>query len=119
MAKLKTKIRSGQRGPGKSQSGARKAINVEAIGKDIQTLGERAAENKPETSMVRQGLTDGLRYLTAQEAAKLRNQGLSSFWRQVQRGELPQPYRVSPRCPRWLLSDILPTRGIAANDNDG
>jgi len=26
MAKLKTKIRSGQRGPGKSQSGARKAI---------------------------------------------------------------------------------------------
>ena len=119
MVKLKTKIRSGQRGLGKSQSGASKAINVEAIGKDILTLGERAAENKPETSKVRQGLTDGLRYLTAQEAAKLRNQGLSSFWRQVQRGELPQPYRVSPRCPRWLLSDILPTRGVAANDNEG
>jgi predicted DNA-binding transcriptional regulator AlpA len=119
MAKLKSKLRSGQRGLGKSQSGASKAINVEAIGKDILTLGERAAENKPETSMVRQGLTGGLRYLTAQEAAKLRNQGLSSFWRQVQRGELPQPYRVSPRCPRWLLSDVLPTRGVAANDNEG
>ncbi|MCA3389571.1 MAG: hypothetical protein INF65_13170 [Roseomonas sp.] len=82
---MKTKIRSGQRGPGKSQSGASKAINVEATGEDILTLGERAAENKPETSMVRQGLTDGLRYLTAQEAAKLRNQGLSSFWRQESR----------------------------------
>jgi len=119
MAKLKSKLRSGQRGLGKPQSGARKAITVEATGKDTQTLGERAAENKPETSMVRQGLTGGLRYLTAQEAAKLRNQGLSSFWRQVQRGELPQPYRVSPRCPRWLLSDVLPTRGVAANDNEG
>lgn len=119
MANSKTKIRLGQRGLGKSQSGARKAINVEATEKDTQTLGARAAENKPETLMARQGVTGGLRYLKAQEAAKLRNQGLSSFWRQVQRGELPQPYRVSPRCPRWLLSDILPTRPVAANDNEG
>lgn len=91
MAKLKTKVRSGQRGPGKSSSGDRP--------------GNAPAETKPENSVVHQGITDDLRYLKAQEAADLRNQGLSSFWRQVQRGELPQPYRVSPRCPRWLLSD--------------
>ncbi len=47
MAKLKSKLRSGQRGLGKQQSGARKAITVEATGKDIQTLGERAAEKEP------------------------------------------------------------------------
>jgi predicted DNA-binding transcriptional regulator AlpA len=104
MAKLKNKVRSGQRGPGKSSSG--------------DGPGNRPTEAKPETSMVGKGITDDLRYLKPQEAADLRNQGLSSFWRQVQRGELPQPYRVSPRCPRWLLSDILPKKVTAANDNE-
>jgi predicted DNA-binding transcriptional regulator AlpA len=47
-------------------------------------------------------------FLTPKEAAAVRRQGLSSFWRQVREGKVPKPYRVSPRCPRWLLTDILP-----------
>jgi hypothetical protein len=57
-----------------------------------------------------QPLPPGLIYVTAAEAAKIRRQGLSSFWRQVKQGEIPQPVRVSARRPRWLLSDILPSR---------
>jgi hypothetical protein len=57
-----------------------------------------------------QPLPPGLTYVTAAEAAKIRRQGLSSFWRQVKQGEVPQPVRVSARRPRWLLADILPSR---------
>ena len=49
-------------------------------------------------------------FLTAKEAAKIRRQGLSSFWRSVKNGSIPQPLRVSERCPRWPITDILPVR---------
>ncbi len=45
--------------------------------------------------------------LTAREAALERGQGLSTFWRDVKRGRVPKPYYVSPRAPRWRLSEII------------
>ena len=45
--------------------------------------------------------------LTAREAALERGQGLSTFWRDVKRGRAPQPFYVSPRAPRWRLSEIV------------
>jgi len=56
-----------------------------------------------------QPLPPGLAYVTAAEAASIRRQGLSSFWRQVKEGKIPSPVRVSARRPRWLLQDILPS----------
>ena len=42
--------------------------------------------------------------LTAREAAAYRRQGLSTFWRDVQRGTLPKPIYISEKAPRWRLS---------------
>jgi predicted DNA-binding transcriptional regulator AlpA len=44
--------------------------------------------------------------LSAREAAIERGQALSTFWRDLKLGRVPQPYYVSPRCPRWRLSEI-------------
>jgi predicted DNA-binding transcriptional regulator AlpA len=44
--------------------------------------------------------------LTAKEGARERAQGLSTFWRDVAAGKVPPPYYVSPRCPRWRLSEL-------------
>ena len=44
--------------------------------------------------------------LTAREAAAERGQALSTFWRDVKRGVVPEPYYVSPRCPRWRRSEL-------------
>ena len=44
--------------------------------------------------------------LTAAEAAAERGQALSTFWRDVRAGRVPQAYRVSPRCPRWRRSEL-------------
>ena len=44
--------------------------------------------------------------LTATEGARERAQGLSTFWRDVAAGKVPPPYYVSPRCPRWRLSEL-------------
>ena len=44
--------------------------------------------------------------LTAKEAAAYRRQGLSTFWRDVRNGSVPQPVRVSPKGPRWRLRDL-------------
>jgi predicted DNA-binding transcriptional regulator AlpA len=48
--------------------------------------------------------------LTAREAAAFRRQGLSTFWRDVKEGRVPAPIRISPKAPRWRLSDLCPTR---------
>jgi predicted DNA-binding transcriptional regulator AlpA len=48
--------------------------------------------------------------LTAREAAAFRRQGLSTFWRDVREGRVPAPVRISPKAPRWRLSDLCPTR---------
>lgn len=45
--------------------------------------------------------------LNARQAAHERGQGLSTFWRDVKRGRAPQPFYVSPRSPRWRLSEIV------------
>lgn len=47
--------------------------------------------------------------LTAREAAAYRRQGLSTFWRDVRAGTVPQPIRVTPKAPRWRLSWLTPT----------
>jgi len=44
--------------------------------------------------------------LTAREAAAYRRQGLSTFWRDVRRGTVPPPVRVTPKAPRWRLADL-------------
>jgi predicted DNA-binding transcriptional regulator AlpA len=48
--------------------------------------------------------------LTAREAAAFRRQGLSTLWRDVREGRVPTPIRISPKAPRWRLSDLCPTR---------
>ena len=44
--------------------------------------------------------------LTAAEAAAERGQALSTFWRDVAAGRVPAAFYVSPRCPRWRLSEL-------------
>ncbi len=44
--------------------------------------------------------------VTASEAARETAKGLSTLWRDVRSGLLPAPYYVSPRCPRWRLSEL-------------
>ena len=46
--------------------------------------------------------------LTAKEAADYRRQGVSTFWRDVKEGRVPAPIRISPKAPRWRLSDLCP-----------
>jgi predicted DNA-binding transcriptional regulator AlpA len=52
--------------------------------------------------------------LTAREAAAYRRQGLSTFWRDVRAGTVPQPIRVTPKAPRWRLSWLAPQSAEAA-----
>lgn len=52
--------------------------------------------------------------LTAREAAAYRRQGLSTFWRDVRHGTVPQPIRVTPKAPRWRLSWLAPQKAEAA-----
>jgi predicted DNA-binding transcriptional regulator AlpA len=44
--------------------------------------------------------------LTAREAAAERGQGLSTFWRDLRSGIVPNPYYIGPKSPRWRLSEI-------------
>lgn len=44
--------------------------------------------------------------LTAEEAAAEAGRALSTFWRDVKRGTLPPPYYVTPRAPRWRVSEL-------------
>lgn len=44
--------------------------------------------------------------LNAREAAAETGRALSTFWRDVRTGLLPQPYRVLPRMPRWRRSEL-------------
>lgn len=52
--------------------------------------------------------------LTARESAAYRRQGLSTFWRDVRAGTVPQPIRVTPKAPRWKLSWLAPQHADAA-----
>jgi len=44
--------------------------------------------------------------LTAEEAAAETGRALSTFWRDVKRGNLPPAYYVTPRSPRWRMSEL-------------
>lgn len=44
--------------------------------------------------------------LTAAEAASETGRALSTFWRDVKRGDLPPAYYVTPRMPRWRQSEL-------------
>ena len=44
--------------------------------------------------------------LNAAEAAAERGQAVSTFWRDLAAGRVPAAYYVSPRCPRWRLSEL-------------
>ena len=47
--------------------------------------------------------------LTARQAAAELGKGLSTFWRDVKSGRVPQPYYVSERSPRWRRSELKAT----------
>ncbi len=47
--------------------------------------------------------------LTAREAAAELGKGLSTFWRDVKAGQVPKPYYVSTRSPRWRQSELKAT----------
>ena len=51
-------------------------------------------------------VTDPL--LTAKEAAAYRRQGVSTLWRHVKMGLVSKPIYITPRSPRWRLSDLCP-----------
>jgi predicted DNA-binding transcriptional regulator AlpA len=55
--------------------------------------------------------------MTAREAADYRRQGLSTFWRQVKLGQVPKPIYITPRSPRWRLSDLCPQRPAVTPNN--
>lgn len=57
--------------------------------------------------------------LTAREAALERGQGLSTFWRDVKSGRVPKPFYVSPRAPRWRLSEIVESVNACRNARVG
>ena len=44
--------------------------------------------------------------ITVKEAAAERGQGVSTFWRDVKNGVVPNPYYIGPRSPRWRQSEI-------------
>jgi predicted DNA-binding transcriptional regulator AlpA len=70
--------------------------------------GGAAPPAKPPTTSYPLGSFDPL--LTAKEAAAYRRQGVSTFWRDVKEGRVPAPVRISPKAPRWRLSELCPSR---------
>jgi len=46
-------------------------------------------------------------FLTAAEAAAMLRVSRPSFWSAVARGDLPRPFYVRPRAPRWSRRELL------------
>jgi predicted DNA-binding transcriptional regulator AlpA len=65
---------------------------------------DRKAARRARRAELRATAPDPL--LTAEEAAAESGRALSTFWRDVRRGTLPAPYYVTPRAPRWRLSEL-------------
>ena len=55
--------------------------------------------------------------LAAPEAAIETGRAISTFWRDVKIGLLPAPYYVTPRSPRWRLSELKATVAAAPRSN--
>jgi predicted DNA-binding transcriptional regulator AlpA len=68
------------------------------------TLSLRKAARRARRAELRATAPDPL--LTAEEAAAETGRALSTFWRDVKRGILPAAYYVTPRAPRWRLSEL-------------
>ena len=45
--------------------------------------------------------------LTAAKAAAELGIGVSTFWRDVLKAQLPAPYYITPKAPRWRRSELL------------
>lgn len=65
---------------------------------------KKAARMRVNRAEARALATDPL--LTAEEGAAETGRALSTFWRDVKSGALPAPYYVTPRAPRWRLSEL-------------
>ncbi len=65
---------------------------------------DRKAARRARRAELRATAPDPL--LSADEAAAESGRAISTFWRDVKRGTLPAPYYVTPRCPRWRLSEL-------------
>lgn len=44
--------------------------------------------------------------LRAKEASQYVGIGVSTFWRWVQEGKIPQGRKISPRCTLWKVEDL-------------
>jgi len=66
--------------------------------------GDVRAARRARRAQLRATTTDPL--LTTEEAAAETGRALSTFWRDVKRGTLPAAYYVTPRSPRWRLSEL-------------
>ena len=65
---------------------------------------DRKAARRARRAELRATVPDPL--LMAEEGAAELGLGLSTFWLYVKRGILPAPYYVTPRAPRWRLSEL-------------
>ena len=65
---------------------------------------DRKAARRARRAELRATASDPL--LMAEEAAAETGRAISTFWRDVKRGVLPAPYYVTPRAPRWRLSEL-------------
>lgn len=54
--------------------------------------------------------------LDAREVAKILCISMTTLWRYVKQGRIPQPMRLSPRMLRWRLRDI--ERFVGAEDSE-
>lgn len=85
------------------------ATSAEAHAADVGTrpgtpLGNRSAARSANRAELRAIPSDPL--LTARESAAETGRAVSTFWRDVKLGRLPRPYYVTPRAPRWRLSEL-------------
>lgn len=81
------------------------------------TTSSSALNSKLKQFLESHSYSRSLLLLTAKEAAAYRRQGLSTFWRQVKLGQVPKPIYITPRSPRWRLSDLCPQRPVVTPNN--
>lgn len=57
--------------------------------------------------------------LNVKEAAAERGCGVSTWWRDVRAGLLPEPIYITPKSPRWRLSEIHEAIASCPRNNAG
>ena len=48
-----------------------------------------------------------IEYLSAKDLAKMLSIGQSTVWQWYGQGKLPQNYKISGKCTRWIKSEVL------------